>query len=98
MNPLRAIIYPDFMAGGFRLVIFDPATAQEPNMEVVPVFTTVLAKQSAERLAESLDAAGIETERRQKDREQTPAMRRHLEDMRAIAFAKLNVEAPKGTP
>ena len=90
MNETRATIHFDIFRGDFVLQIGEPNPV--PGMVFEPRIVERLSPHAALRLFECLCATDLEAKnRRDADRSE---QRRHLEDMRAIAFAKLEVKAP----
>lgn len=71
-----------------REVAFEPSAegAHEPN----PTFS--LTMEQAQRLIDDLWHAGLRPVAGKQSEGVTAAQARHLEDMRSIAFAKLNIE------
>lgn len=57
-----------------------------------PSFT--LGREDAQRVMDDLWAAGLRPTQGQQSEGLTAGQARHLEDMRAIAFAKLDIDAP----
>lgn len=85
----RAVVHYDIFRDHYLLQIGD---APKDGEIAIPRVEVCLSKHAALRLLESLCATGLEAANRSDaDRSE---QRRHLEDMRAIAFAKLEVPKP----
>jgi hypothetical protein len=81
----------------------DALYLRHPQFELVPVKegdnptepTLTMSEKQAVALMDSLWRAGVRPmQARKEDPDQLTAVKAHLQDMRAIAFAKTNVERP----
>lgn len=79
--------------GGRRSIARD-FTFEDVNVGINPEPSFALDHDMAQQLVNQLWDAGIRPSQGKQSEGVTAAQGRHLEDMRAITFAKLNVEKP----
>lgn len=104
-NTLKARVFPADYGSRLRLYLFNERGEKRSfveNMTLIdvtdgaePPSAAFIDMRDAQQFMDDLWSAGVRPTDGKDPKGQIAATQRHLEDMRAIAFAKLKVAAPK---